>query len=266
MEKGEMRVEANISVSDNPKRLGTKVEVKNLNSFQAAKKAIAYELDRMRGLLAEGKGDEIVQETRGWDDVAGKTVPQRRKETSEDYRYFPEPDLPKLHLHKIFDLESMRAALPELPWSRRERYAKLGLSVKEVEVLVGDLALASYLETCSEGLSDARRRLAANYTLSDVLGFFRKDGGSLDRIPASVIHEIVVMAEAGEIGSRVAKNLLAWYWQHAGEANVPSPKEKVAAEGLGQQSDEGALGAVVEQIIAANEKVAAEYRAGKAAS
>src|SRR3989338_6113148 len=107
MEKGEMRVEANISISPDPKKLGTKVEVKNLNSFRSAERAIKYEIDRMIELCEEGKGSEIVQETRGWDEAKQKTFSQRKKEGAADYRYFPEPDLPKLYLHKAFDLQKM---------------------------------------------------------------------------------------------------------------------------------------------------------------
>jgi aspartyl-tRNA(Asn)/glutamyl-tRNA(Gln) amidotransferase subunit B len=137
MEKGEMRVEANVSVSDNIKAfelnqpvglsgrmeaisaLGTKVEVKNLNSFRSVERAIKYEVDRMIKLLEEGKGDEIVQETRGWDESKQKTFSQRKKEGNADYRYFPDPDLPKMKLHEAFDLEKIKKELPELPSVKR---------------------------------------------------------------------------------------------------------------------------------------------------
>lgn len=265
MERGEMRVEANISISDTEGTLGTKVEVKNLNSFRAVSGAIAFEASRMEQLLEAGRGGEIVQETRGWDEVGEKTVPQRRKETADDYRYFPEPDLPKLRPHELLSFDELREGLPELPWARRARYRALGLSEKEAEVIVDDLALAGYLEACSDGFDDARRRLAANYLLSDILGLFRKDGGEIARIPVPVIHEIVELAHAGTIGSRVAKDLLAWYWAHAAEAGLPMPAAKVAAEGLAQQSDAGALAAVVEKIIAEQPQAVSDYRAGKVA-
>src|SRR3989338_8734224 len=124
MEKGEMRVEANVSISTDLKKLGTKVEVKNLNSFRSAERAIKYEIERMIVLMEEGKESEIVQETRGWDEAKQKTFSQRKKEGSADYRYFPEPDLPKLKLHEPFDLEKMKKELPELPMAKRARYKK----------------------------------------------------------------------------------------------------------------------------------------------
>src|SRR3989344_1333590 len=122
MEKGEMRVEANISISKDRKTLGTKVEVKNLNSFKSVERAILFEVNRMTQLHDSGKETEIVQETRGWDENKQKTFSQRKKESSEGYRYFPEPDLPKLKLHEAFDLEKMKKDLPELPIAKRARY------------------------------------------------------------------------------------------------------------------------------------------------
>ena len=133
MEKGEMRVEANISVSENQKVLGTKVEVKNLNSFKSVEKAIKFELDRMTELLENGKGEDIVQETRGWDEAKQKTFSQRKKESSHDYRYFPEPDLPKMKLHEVFDLEKMKSELPELPVEKRTRY-KNDFGIKDEDI------------------------------------------------------------------------------------------------------------------------------------
>src|SRR3989338_10531068 len=128
-----MRVEANISISDDPEKLGTKVEVKNLNSFASAGKAIAYEIERMTELYDEGKKDEIVQETRGWDENKGMTFSQRKKESSHDYRYFPDPDLRPLYLHELFNLEKMRAELPELPWQKRERLVKYGIKSEDAD-------------------------------------------------------------------------------------------------------------------------------------
>src|SRR6185436_16829560 len=120
-----------------PKVLGTKVEVKNLNSFRSVEKAILYELARMTVLQEGGKSSEIVQETRGWDESKQKTFSQRKKESSEDYRYFPEPDLPKFKLHRAFDLEKMKKELPELPEAKRARYRKdFGIKEEDVENIV----------------------------------------------------------------------------------------------------------------------------------
>ncbi|KKQ44402.1 MAG: Aspartyl/glutamyl-tRNA(Asn/Gln) amidotransferase subunit B [Candidatus Nomurabacteria bacterium GW2011_GWC1_37_9] len=134
MEKGQMRVELNISISEDPKVFGTKVEVKNINSFRAMERAALYETKRMTELLEEGRGDEIVQETRGWDENKQSTFSQRSKENANDYRYFPDPDLPKLFLNKIFDIEKMRSELPELPETRRNRYRNnYGIKDEDIE-------------------------------------------------------------------------------------------------------------------------------------
>jgi aspartyl-tRNA(Asn)/glutamyl-tRNA(Gln) amidotransferase subunit B len=263
MERGEMRVEANISISDDPTKLGTKVEVKNLNSFRAVAGAIAHEAARMEALLEAGKGDQIVQETRGWDEVGERTVPQRRKETADDYRYFPEPDLPKLRPHELFDLEALRAGLPELPWARRERYRALGLSEKEAEVLVGDIDLAAYYEAVAGALpTEKGKKLAANYILSDILGLAKKSGEAATKVSAAMLVEIVSMIDAGQINSRVAKDLLALYW--AEPALAESPRAKVEREGLGMMG-EAALAPIVAAVIGAQPQAVADYRAGKVA-
>ena len=119
MEKGEMRVELNISISEDPNKFGTKVEVKNINSFKAVERAAEYEIKRMSALLDESRGAEIVQETRGWDENKQSTFSQRSKENANDYRYFPDPDLPKLYLNKAFDIEKLKSELPELPQAKR---------------------------------------------------------------------------------------------------------------------------------------------------
>jgi aspartyl-tRNA(Asn)/glutamyl-tRNA(Gln) amidotransferase subunit B len=217
----------------------------------------------MEKLLEEGKGAEIVQETRGWDEVAGKTVPQRRKETADDYRYFPEPDLPKLRPHELFNFDDLRASLPELPWARRARYQGLGLSEKEAEVLVGDLALAAYYEAVAGALpSEKAKKLAANYILSDILGLAKKSGEAAAKIPATALVEIIEMVDAAAINSRVAKDLVAFYW--ADPAAPELPKAKVAREGLGMMG-EAQLAPIVAAVVDAQPQVVADYKAGKVA-
>jgi len=173
MEKGEMRVEANISVSEDINKLGTKVEVKNLNSFKSVEKAIKYELDRMVELLEKGKGDEIVQETRGWDENKQGTYSQRKKESSHDYRYFPEPDLPKMKLHEAFDLDKMKGELPELPVAKRARYQNdFGVKDEDIEVYINDIELGIYFTKIAEILSDKEKiKIASNFIISDYIGF-----------------------------------------------------------------------------------------------
>lgn len=139
MEKGQMRVELNISVSDDPNKFGTKVEVKNINSFKAVEKAAEYETKRMIELIESGEKDKIVQETRGWDETKQSTFSQRVKENANDYRYFPDPDLPKLFLSEIFNTEELRKNLPELPQAKRIRYENdYGIKKEDIESYITD--------------------------------------------------------------------------------------------------------------------------------
>jgi aspartyl-tRNA(Asn)/glutamyl-tRNA(Gln) amidotransferase subunit B len=165
MEKGEMRVEANISISDSD-TFGTKVEVKNLNSFRAVERAIAYEIARHTELL--NKGEKVVQETRGWDEKSETTFSQRIKEDSHDYRYFPEPDLPKLKISEIAELNpnTLRASLPELPWDKRKRFVEvLGLKPEDAEVFVRQSNWGSYFENVIRAFPQDSKKIlsSANY-------------------------------------------------------------------------------------------------------
>ncbi len=147
MEKGQMRVELNISVSDDPEKFGTKVEVKNINSFRAVERAAEYEIKRMTELLEEGRGNEIVQETRGWDENKQSTFSQRSKENAQDYRYFPDPDLPKLVLSEAFDVPKLEAGLPELPEAKRIRFAEqFGIKDEDIESYIVDIELGAWFE------------------------------------------------------------------------------------------------------------------------
>jgi aspartyl-tRNA(Asn)/glutamyl-tRNA(Gln) amidotransferase subunit B len=277
MEKGEMRVEANISIAPadagsvnedgtvNIDKLGTKVEVKNLNSFKVVEKAIEYEITRMTELLEEGRGDEIVQETRGFDEAKQKTFSQRRKETSDDYRYFPEPDLPKLKISEIpeFAEDKLRAELPELPWERRERLGQFGLNEDQVEIFVGNDRFAKLFDEITAQTSDKEKiKLAANYITSDLIALENDLGVS--EISSAQIVELIDMISANEISSRGAKDTLAILVKE-GESAV-SAKEVAEKNNLLQQSDEGALEEVVQKIIADNPEAVEEYNNGKEAS
>lgn len=261
MEKGEMRVEANISLSDEEGKFGTKVEVKNLNSFRSAERAIEHELARMQALYEAGRADEIVQETRGWDENKQTTFSQRSKENANDYRYFPDPDLPKMQLHSAFDIEVMKKELPELPWQKRARYEKdYGLKTSDVDVFVADAKLATYIEQVIEGKDTAFAQTTANYIVSDLLGIMKKD--PIAKLP-QVVHfkELIGMVTAGEITSRGAKDILA---SIAIESTPPMDIAK--AKGLLQENNEEALKPVIEKVIAENEKIVADYKAGKEAA
>ncbi len=259
MEKGEMRVEANISVSPNLQKLGTKVEVKNLNSFRSVERAIKYELDRMTELLEAGKESEIAQETRGWDESKQKTFSQRKKEGSADYRYFPEPDLPKLKLHEAFDLEKMKRELPELPQAKRARYKKdFGIKDEDIEVFLNDMMLGEWFEDIAKSLNDKDKiKVAANYIISDFLGL-RKNNGGVKMPSARSMAELVSMILENRISSRSAKDILAMI-----VINDESPLKIATEKKLLQSNDENALKKIAQKVIEINPKVVADYKGGK---
>lgn len=256
MEKGEMRVELNLSVSDTDK-FGTKVEVKNINSFRAVEKAAKFEIERHIALLEEGRGNEIVQETRGWDENKEITFSQRTKENSEDYRYFPEPDLPKMHLHEVFDLEKMRGELPEMPWQKRERYLALGLKPEDVEVYISDFEVGKFLEGVLAEVTDKEVvKKASNYITSDMAGLrATKDNFKMPEISAFV--SLIKMVGKNKVNSRGAKDILAILCESGGD-----PEEIAKEKGLLQESNTEAIKELVQAVINANEKAVAEYKSG----
>ncbi len=268
MEKGEMRVEANISVSKEKGKFGTKVEVKNLNSFRSVERAIAHEYKRMIDLIEDGKEEEIVQETRGWDENKQSTFSQRKKESSHDYRYFPDPDLPKLKLHEAFsaeggsasggDFSRMKAELPELPEAKRKRYAKFGIKDEDVEVYINDHDLATWFEEVASILKDSDSiKLASNYITSDYLGL-KKTNPDVKLTKPENFAELINMAKDGHISSRATKDILGRIVVEDG-----SPR-KIAEEGkMLQSNDEGELSTMVQKIIADNPEPVASYKSGK---
>lgn len=258
MERGEMRVEANISVSTSTDTLGTKVEVKNLNSFKSVESAIEFEIVRQIKLLEAG--DQVVQETRGWDEVKLVTFTQRAKETAKDYRYFPDPDIPKI----CVDESLLSEMLPILPNKKRELYKDLGLPSNQIELIISNKKLDSLFASVvayEPSLTAAGYKLAANYLTSDVVALMDT---SVSAVELQVDHfvELIVMLEQKEINSRVAKDILALLCK--GEAG--SPRVIATAKNLLQVSDNEALDSVVSQVIEANQGVVAEYRQGKEAS
>lgn len=258
MEKGEMRVEPNISLSPDPNTFGTKVEVKNLNSFKTVEKAIAYELARMQALYEAGREDEIVQETRGWDEATQTTFSQRSKENAQDYRYFPDPDIPKFMLRELFDNDALKASLPELPWEKRKRYSdQFKLSTDVVDFLVAEKVVADYFEAVVVGMDVARAQLAANYLVSDLVGLLKKDQ---TLTYPSVEHFTALINLLGEskITSRGAKDILAMIATHDED-----PLGIAEREGMLAQNDPEALRAVAKTIIAQQEKIVADYKSGK---
>jgi aspartyl-tRNA(Asn)/glutamyl-tRNA(Gln) amidotransferase subunit B len=260
LEKGEMRVEPNISLSDDPNKFGTKVEVKNLNSFRSVERAIEHEFARMQALYEAGRQDEIVQETRGWDESKQTTFSQRSKENAHDYRYFPDPDLPKMKLHNAFDIDAMKASLPELPWAKRMRYAsEYGLKADDIEVFVADSSLSAYFEQVVSGKDASFAQTASNYLISD-FGGIKKANTEAVLPSVSNFVELISMIAGGEITSRGAKDILAVM-----ATSDVSPLLYAKEHGLLQENNEEALKPVIDEVISENEKMVAEYKSGKEA-
>jgi len=260
MEKGEMRVEANISVS-NTDVFGTKVEVKNLNSFKAMEAAIDYEVVRQIDVLKSGAS--VVQETRGWDEVKGKTFSQRSKESANDYRYFPDPDIPKYQLSLVEDMTISRLSekIPILPNKIRDSYRDLGITEEHIETILFNSALQSFFWSVIAELTNASTKevqLAANYVVTDVASALQKNDSTLDpRAPVAFAALIELIANE-TINSRTAKDLLPEVL-----FSGIDPKSVAKERGLTQQNSSDALLPLVTQVLEENPDVAAEYAAGK---
>ena len=260
MEAGSMRIEGNISLRPaGTSTFGTKVEVKNLNSFRSLERALEYEVARHTEALE--RGEPLRQETRGWDEEAGRTIIQRTKEEANDYRYFPEPDLPPLRPSDAWVAE-LRAQLPELPAQRRARYTdELGLSEYDAGVLTADVALADYFDGVVAAGVDAKK--AANWVsgeFSHLLNQHAAEGLRADAValPPAGLAELIVAVERGTVSASNAKEVLATAF-----ASGESPAAIIEREGLGQVSDLGEIGAEIEAVLAEFPDQVAEYRAGK---
>ncbi len=261
MEQGQMRVEANISVSKDPSKLGTKTEVKNLNSFRSVERAIDYEFKRQVAALEAGEA--LVQETRGWDESKQKTFSQRKKESSHDYRYFPDPDLPKLFLGQEAEFADLTATLPELPWLRRARLTgDFGLKSEDVEMYVADRELGDYVEAIAFALGNDKTlvQLASNYLTSD-LAATRKLKADLVFPSVASFADLIKLISTKDISSRAAKDILALILSEGGE-----PKVIAEAKGWLQVHDESAVATIVEAVITEFPAVFAEFAGGKEAS
>jgi aspartyl-tRNA(Asn)/glutamyl-tRNA(Gln) amidotransferase subunit B len=266
MEKGEMRVEANISVSPEKGKFGTKVEVKNLNSFKAVEKAIKYEIDRH--IEALENGEKISQETRGWNEAKGSTYSQRSKEDSHDYRYFPDPDLPKLRLSEIPELHAdlLMKEIGELPEAKRARYKKdFGLKDEDIEIYIQSPEWAKYFETLQKDFNNDTKliTLASNYLTSDLLGLVKKDAAPWQAKPIdhASFASLIKMLGENKIGSRAAKDILAILYTEGGD-----PQKIAEEKNLLQKNDAGELTAIIQKIVADNATVVADFKSGKEAA
>ncbi len=260
MEKGEMRVEANISVSKDRSVFGTKVEVKNLNSFRSVESAIMYEINRQIEVLESG--GEINQETRGWDEVRLKTFTQRSKETAKDYRYFPDPDIPKIDTSKYtnFSTTLLSEKMPILPNKKRELYQNLGLTSDAIETLISQSDLDKFFSNLFDATKNKEvLKLSANYLISDVIAILNSDEKKrLDNLLHKSFLELMEMLLENKIGSRIAKDLLPKLF----EGNI-GPLELAEEMGLLQVSDVETLQGIIDEIIIENTGVVDEYKSGK---
>ncbi len=261
IEKGQMRVEVNLSVSKTDK-LGTKVEIKNIGSISAAKKATDFEIQRQIEILEQG--GKIFQETRGWNEKEQKTVAQRSKENAKDYRYFPEPDLPKLYLHEIFDLDEMRKKLPELPEEKRERYRKkYGLKEDDIEFFVNQRGFSSLFEESVSFLSTSEqkkiKRLSSIFVTS-LSGFLKKNSSfRLEVLEAKSLAKLVEMNISGKISSSATDKILLELLKGKNDdpENIAQEKKRL------EESREDILRPIISSILEKYPEQKEEYLSGK---
>jgi aspartyl-tRNA(Asn)/glutamyl-tRNA(Gln) amidotransferase subunit B len=259
MEKGQLRCDCNVSVRRKGEtQFGTKIELKNLNSISGVRRALAFEIDRQIETLE--RGEKLHQETRRWDDDLGQTTLMRTKESAHDYRYFPDPDLMPVQTDAFMD--EVRQRLPELPWEKRERFAKeYGLSEYDAGVLANDLDLSAYFESAARG---ARKPKAiANYILNDLLSALGTANRTITDcpVPPEYLEQLANLVEEGKISSKQGKEVFAEMF-----ASGKAPAAIVEEKGLKQESDAGAIEALCREVIAANPKSVEDYKAGKAAA
>jgi aspartyl-tRNA(Asn)/glutamyl-tRNA(Gln) amidotransferase subunit B len=263
MEEGSLRCDANVSVRRRGEtRLGTKTELKNINSFRFVERAIEHEIARQIGILESG--GQVVQETRGWDAERGTSHSQRSKEEAHDYRYFPDPDLPPLVIDAAW-LEEIQAGQPELPQRRRTRYvADLGLAPADADLLSAERELSDYFDQTLRHVSDARAaaRTAAALIGTELLGALNRDGRTIaaSPLPPDALAELIDLLLAGTISGKIAKEVL-----HKAYAGGGRPRDIIAAEGLVQVTDEAAILAACQKVVAdeKNRKQVEKYRAGQ---
>ncbi|MDP9357892.1 MAG: Asp-tRNA(Asn)/Glu-tRNA(Gln) amidotransferase subunit GatB, partial [Chloroflexota bacterium] len=262
MEEGAFRCDANISTrATDGSLVGAKVEVKNMNSFRAVERALRYEEQRQREVLATG--GTIPQETRGWVEDRGVTVSQRTKEQAHDYRYFPEPDLPPLAVTDEM-VEPLRTGLPELPLARRDRFVEaFGLPPEDAALLTGEREIADLFEQvvgANPGTAAARR--AANWIVNDLMGLQRQRGLPPETLPLSAVQvrDLIDAVEAGEITGRAAKELLPQIGSHE------LPRDAAARLNLLSLNDADTVRAAVDETLAAFPEAVADYRGGKKAA
>jgi aspartyl-tRNA(Asn)/glutamyl-tRNA(Gln) amidotransferase subunit B len=258
MENGQMRVEANVSIRPRGQEaFGTRVEVKNMNSMRAVERAIAFEIERQT--VAVDAGEKIHMETRGWDEARQSTYHMRPKEEENDYRYFPEPDLPPLLTSPEW-LAEIKARLPELPSARRRRYRdEQGLSVYDADVLVNDATAAALFEGALAADPGVPAKLLANWVTGEYMRLAKGgEGSGVAAVDPAELAALVKLVVEGSISGTNAKEVFAEHF-----ATGKGVSSIVKARGFEQISDSGALGAAIDTVLVANPAAVADYRAGK---
>ena len=254
MEKGQLR--CNISVRpEGQTELGTKIEIKNMNSISAVRRALAYEIDRQTACLR--RGEKLIQSTRRWDDDAGQTFEMRTKESAHDYRYFPEPDLLPVDTRAFMD--EVRARQPESPGNKRARFVQeFGVTAYDAAVLASDRALAEYFEAAAKGARKPKN--VANWIINDLLSALAGSGKNIADCPVSArsLDELINLIDDGKINSTQGREVFAAMF-----ATGRGAAEIVKEKGLEQVSDLGAIEALCDHAIAYSAKAVAEYKAGK---
>lgn len=257
MQEGSLRCDVNISVRPvGQKEFGTKVEIKNMNSFSAIQKAIEYEIERQ--IEALETGEPIFQETRLWEEGSQRTISMRKKEGSSDYRYFPEPDLPPIEVSEAQKL-AWQAELPELPAVKRSRYEKdLGLSAYDARVLTEDREVADYFESAVQ--VGGSPKAIANWVTQDIAAYLNNAKLTITEIPLkpAALAELVQLIDQGTISGKIAKEILPELLEKGG-----SPKKITESKGMTQLSDPQELGKIIDEIFAANPKELEKFRSGK---
>jgi aspartyl-tRNA(Asn)/glutamyl-tRNA(Gln) amidotransferase subunit B len=258
MEEGSLRCDANVSVRlRGATEYGTKAEIKNINSFRSLRRATESEIARQIDVIESG--GRVIQETRGWDEGAGVTHSQRSKEQAHDYRYFPDPDLVPLDVTPDV-VERVRATLVETPFERYVRYVdQFGLETKRATQLVDDNALAVWFDRAVAAAGGNAQAVVA-FVLGDLSRLANESGTHVahGKVTPEALGELVALTQSNAINSKAAKQVLETLWNEGGSA-----KAIVEREGLAQVSDRGAVEAIVDEVLAANPKVAADYKAGK---
>ena len=257
MEEGSLRCDANVSLRQaGTDTLGTRTEIKNLNSFRNVQQAIAYEMERQRDVL--DNGGRVVQETRLFDAGRGVTLPMRSKEEAHDYRYFPEPDLVPLQIEPDW-VECVRQSIPELPDARRQRFvSQYGLPAYDADVLVASRAMADYFEATVEAFPQPK--VVSNWVMGDLLRELNHADHSPDEAPVTPAHlaELLRLIDDGTISGKIAKTVFEDMYRTG-----KRPGDIVAEQGLVQMSDSDALQEVIGQVVAEHPEQVAAYRAGK---